>query len=273
MLSVAYVLSFLLMIVLPILLGIWLLRRLKLSWKLLLAGALTFIASQVLHIPLVLWLTRAFQDGTLPAIPHAWALIFNAVLLGLLAGIFEETARWILFKFILRRARTWEEGVMVGAGHGGVEAVLIGASSGLAFVNMLAYRSVDLSTVPSIPVEQLELAKQQVAAYWSAPLYLPFVAPLERIFAICLHLALSVMVLYALAAGRPIWFWLAVLWHAVVDAVAVYLAQSSGILAAEVAVGLMAAGSLWLIFWLRGRFPQAQPSPVAAALQATDAPG
>src|SRR5512139_2670223 len=118
MLSSAYVIAFLGMIILPILLGIWLSRRLRLSWKLLLAGALTFIASQVLHIPLVLWLTAAFQDGTLPAIPQAWALIFNAVLLGLLAGLFEQTARYLLFKFILKRARTWEEGMMVGAGHG-----------------------------------------------------------------------------------------------------------------------------------------------------------
>ncbi|MGE5249767.1 MAG: YhfC family glutamic-type intramembrane protease [Bacteroidota bacterium] len=254
MLSASYILSFSLMIVLPILLGIWITRKLHLRWTLLLAGAVTFIASQVLHIPLVLWLTASFKNGTLPAPPPAWSLVFNAVLLGLLAGLFEETARWILFRFILKRARTWEEGVMVGVGHGGIEAVLIGASAAAAFFTMLGYRAIDLSTVPTIPPEQLELARQQVAAYWASPAWLPLIAPLERAFAICLHLSLSVMVLYSLAARKPVWFWLAVLWHAVVDGVAVYIAGRLGVIAAEVAVGLMAAASLWILFALRPRF-------------------
>ena len=262
MLSSAYIISFLGMIILPILLGIWLSRRLKLSWKLLLAGALTFIASQVLHIPLVLWLPAAFQDGTLPAIPQAWSLIFNAILLGLLAGLFEGTARYILFKFALKKARTWKEGLMVGAGHGGMEALLIGLSATLAFFNMLAYRFVDLATIPSIPPEQLELAKQQVAAYWSAPVYMPFLGLVERIFAICLHLAVSIMVLYAVAARRPVWFWLAVLWHALFDGVAVYLGQKMGVLVSEGALGLMAILSLWILFSMRSKFPISAEVPV-----------
>jgi uncharacterized membrane protein YhfC len=74
---------------------------------------------------------------------------------------------------------------------------------------MLAYRTIDLSTVPSIPADQLELAKQQVAAYWSSPPYLAIMGFVERISAMCLHVGLSVMVLYALAYRQPIWFWLA----------------------------------------------------------------
>lgn len=263
MLTIAHILNFTGMILLPVILGIWLARRLKLSWKLLLAGALTFIASQVLHIPLVLWLTTAFKNGTLPAIPTAWSLIFNAVLLGLLAGIFEETARYILFKLVFKRSRTWEEGLLVGAGHGGVEALLLGVSAALAFFTMLTYRNLDLATIPTIPADQLELARQQVAAYWSAPVYMAILGVVERAFAICLHLALSVMVLYALAAKKPAWFWLAVLWHAVVDGVAVYLGQKVGILVTEGAVGVMAIFSLWILFALRPRFPhREEPDPV-----------
>jgi len=79
----------------------------------------------------------------------------------LLAGLFEETARYILFKFILKKNQTWNESVYVGLGHGGTEKIIFGALAALAFINMLAYRYVDLSTAPSIPPEQLELAKQQ----------------------------------------------------------------------------------------------------------------
>ena len=247
------------MILLPILLGFWLTRKFKLSWKLFLAGAVTFIASQVLHIPLLVWLTGMFNDGTLPSPPEAWTAIFNAVLLGLLAGIFEETARYILFKFFLKNARTWNEGVLVGAGHGGVEAVILGVIGVFTVVNMVILRNADLSAM-GIPADQLELAKQQVAAFWSSPAYTGLLGFAERIFAICLHISLSVMVLYSVAYKRPIWFWLALLWHAFVDAAAVYLMPGIGAVAVEGVVAVMAIVSLAILFVLRPKFgEQDQP--------------
>jgi len=162
--------------------------------------------------------------------------------------------RYILFKFILKKSRSWKESVLVGLGHGGTEAFLIGISAALTLVNMIAYRYVDLATEQSIPPEQLELAKQQVEAFWSTQPYLAFVGFFERIFAMCLHISLSVMVLYALANKKPLWYWLALLWHAFVDAVAVYVGQSVGVLPTEGLVAIFAAISLWIIFRLRARF-------------------
>jgi uncharacterized membrane protein YhfC len=247
MLTAAYIASFLGMIVLPILLWIYFTRKFALSWKLVLAGALTFIASQVLHIPLVLGMNSLLQ--TLP-------LLANAILLGLLAGLFEEATRYILFKSILKNIRSWKEGILVGLGHGGAEALILGIFAALAFANMVIYRNIDLSTVPSIPAEQLELAKQQVAAYWSAPWHLALMGFVERIFAICLHVSLSVMVLYSIAHRKPIWFWLALLWHTFVDAVAVYVGQQVGILAVEGIVAIFAIISLWIVMAVRSKFIQ-----------------
>ena len=252
MLITAYSLSILGMIVLPILLIVYLTRKFSLSWKLALAGALTFIASQVLHIPVVFGLTTLFQNGTL-SIPEAWTAIFNAIVLGLLAGIFEETARWILFKFSLKNAKTWNEGVLVGAGHGGVEAVILGLLGSATLVSMIAMRTADLSAF-GVPADQLELARQQVDAFWNTPIYMAFLGLIERVSAICLHLSLSVMVLYSIAYKKPIWFWLALLWHALVDAAAVYLLPMVGALALEGIVGIFAVISLLILFGLRPRF-------------------
>jgi uncharacterized membrane protein YhfC len=182
-----------------------------------------------------------------------WA---NAIILGLLAGIFEETARYILFKFILKDTRSWKEGILVGLGHGGIESLLLGILAAIGFFTMVGFRAVDLSTVPSIPADQLELARQQVEAYWSAPWYMALIGFVERIFAICLHVSLSVMVLYAVVYRRPVWFWLALLWHAFVDAVAVYMVQQVGILAVEGIVAVFALISLWIVLRLRSRFTQ-----------------
>ena len=247
MLIAAYSASFLGMILLPILLWIIFTRKFALSWKLVLAGGLTFIASQILHIPLVLGLNSFLQSSS---------LLVTAIILGLLAGIFEETARYVLFKFILKRSRSWKEGVLVGLGHGGTEALLVGISVALTLANMIAYRNVDLSTVPSIPPEQLELAKQQVEAFWSAQPLMALLGFFERVFAICLHVSLSVMVLYGLAKKQAIWFWLALLWHAIVDAVAVFVGQSVGILQAEGLVAIFAVISVWIIFKMKPKYEQ-----------------
>ena len=259
MILVTSIIGVLGMILLPILLGFWLTRKFKLSWKLFFAGALTFIASQVLHIPFLVGLTALFNNGTLPSPPQAWTTIFNAVLLGLLAGIFEETARYILFKFFLKKSHTWNEGVLVGAGHGGVEAIIIGVIGVLTVVNMVIMRNADLSAM-GIPADQLALAKQQVAAFWASPAYMGLLGFAERIFAICLHISLSVMVLYSVAYKKPVWFWLAVLWHALVDAAAVYLMPLIGAMAVEGVVAVMAIVSLAILFGLRPRFrKQDQP--------------
>ncbi|HLA05938.1 MAG TPA: YhfC family glutamic-type intramembrane protease [Anaerolineales bacterium] len=92
-------------------------RRFNLSWKVVLAGGLTFIASQILHIPLIVALGSLMEKNT---------ILINALMLGLLAGVFEETARYILFKFIIKKSRSWKEGVLIGPGQGGTEALIIG---------------------------------------------------------------------------------------------------------------------------------------------------
>jgi uncharacterized membrane protein YhfC len=266
MLTIAYLLSVTGMIILPIVLAFYLTRKFRLSWKLVIAGALTFIAAQILHIPVVYGLTALFSNGTLPAIPEASRAIFNAVLLGLLAGIFEETARLILFKFRLKNVKTWAEGVLVGTGHGGVEAVLLG---GLGFVtvgSMIAMRNADLSAF-GIPADQIELTRQQIAEFWSAPVYTAFLGLFERAFAICLHLSLSVMVLYSVVYGKPVWFWIALLWHAIVDALAVYLFPIIGVVAVEGVVAVCAVVSLLILFRMRRMFVEEKPGEVPGEAQ------
>ena len=260
MLEIAYITNFLGMIILPVIAWIYFSRRFKLSRKLLLAGGLTFIASQVPHVPLTLALTPLFKS---------WGNIAYAITLGLLAGLFEETARFILFKFILKQTRSWRHGIFVGLGHGGTEAIILGILAGLAFVNMLVYRNIDLSSV--IPATQLEIVKQQVAAYWSTPIYIAVLGMVERIFAICYHVAFSVMVLYGIITNRPVWYGVAVLWHTVVDGLYAYLGLLQiGALSLEGIMGLLAVVSICLVFVLRGKFPTA---PEAGSMEISNLSG
>jgi uncharacterized membrane protein YhfC len=255
------------MILLPFVIGYFTAKKFKLTFKefrkLFIAGALTFIASQVLHIPLVYGLTAMFKNGVLPAPPEAWTLIFNAVLLGLFAGIFEETARYILFKYIMKNSRDWKDSIAIGIGHGGIEAILLGIISITTLVQMIAMKDTTALSAFGLTANQLEIVKTQVAAYWAQSAVTPLFGFIERISAMSLHIGLSVLVMYSIVCGQRKWFWFALLYHALVDALAVYLYPKItvgsnvmlGTFGLEVLVAILGIGLLVYAIRLRNSFP------------------
>jgi uncharacterized membrane protein YhfC len=265
MLYATRILNFVLMIALPVLLGLLLSRRHKTRWGLFGVGAATFIASQAVHLPLNFGLTALFEQGALPAPPEAWRLPFNAVALGLTAGLCEETARYLAYRFWIKSARTWREALMFGAGHGGIEAILLGALTGAAFVNFVALRNVDVATLP-IPAEQQALAARQIADYWSAPWHAAMLGAVERVFALGFHLSAAVLVLQAVKRRNLLWLLAAISWHTATNAAAVFTLGTWGPYWAEAAVGVSALASLGVIFALK---PSGEalphPAPVASA--------
>jgi uncharacterized membrane protein YhfC len=190
-------------------------------------------------------------------------LIFNAVLLGLLAGIFEETARYILFKYIMKNSREWKDSITIGLGHGGIEAILLGIISITTLVQMIAMKDGTALSALGLPADQLDLVKTQVAAYWAQSAITPLFGFLERISAISLHIGLSVLVMYSIISGQRKWFWFALLYHALVDALAVYLYPKItagtnvvlGTFGLETLIAILGIGLLVYAIRLRNGFP------------------
>lgn len=185
--TLAYTLNALLMIALPIALGIFLERKFHLGWRLWWIGAATFIFSQIGHIPFNIGLTALFNRGVLPTPPQAWVPAFNAVILGLSAGVWEELARFATYRWWAKEARSWRKGVILGAGHGGIEAVLLGALTLFNLFYLLAIRNTDLTNI--VPLEQLAAAQQAIANFWAAPWYDILLPALERAFTLPVHIA------------------------------------------------------------------------------------
>jgi uncharacterized membrane protein YhfC len=249
-----YPLNGLLMLGLAIGLGVWLTRKFSLPWRLWWIGAATFVLSQVGHIPFNLGLTALFTQGVLPSPPAGFRLIFNATVLGLSAGLWEELARYATYRWWAKDARSWRKGLLLGAGHGGIEAIILGVIVLYTFIQMVAVRGVDLQTL--VPADQIELGQSQIAAYWSTPWYFSLLGAVERFFTLIAHLALSVLVVQVFRRGKSYWLWLAIFWHAFLDAAAVYSANTWGFVWAEAILGGITILNLGLIFVLR------QPEPV-----------
>jgi uncharacterized membrane protein YhfC len=259
MLYITYALNGLLMVGLPLALGWFLSRKFGVRWGLFFLGAASFAASQLVHLPLLLGLNGLAQLGFFSGIPQTSKVLFNAVILGLAAGLCEGLARYIVLRFYAKSARTWRQGLMFGAGHGGLEAIIFGVLVLRSYVYMVGYRTVDLSTLGYSAADQAVLA-QQLTAYWSTPVYITVMGAVERVFALCLHLAATVMVMRAITRNNLLWLLAAIGWHALVDGSVVMMSGSGlGVLAVEGLVGVFALASVGIIWALRPREPEAVP--------------
>ena len=245
-------LNFLLMILMPLLLGWFIARRRGASWRLFGMGAVTFVAAQVFHIPFNALVNRS---GILPQdLSVVTNLVILSLFLGLSAGVFEEGARYLTYRYWARDARTWGRGLMLGAGHGGIEAIIIGVLGAVNFVALAAMRSGAL--LDQLPAEQLPLVEAQIEAVFGTPPHLALLGAVERLFALTAHLAMSLLVMQVFTRGRIRWLLAAILWHTLLNAVAVFAVNTWSAVVTEALIGVVALLSLGIIFWLRQPEPQ-----------------
>jgi len=250
-----YSIGVLCMILLPVILAALLRRRYQVPWIVFCLGALTFVASQAVHLPLNSLLERIglLPSGAAENVP-LWQ---TALVLGLTAGVCEELARAATYA-IARRWRRYEDAVMIGLGHGGIESMLIGGVlTATSVSSLLALGSQDLSSL-GLPVEQVQAVLAQSEVLRSSP-ELAILPVLERLAALGLHVSMSVLVLQAFTRHNPAWVGAAIAAHAAFDALALVLSQrvSNGWI---IECTLLAA-SLLPIYWAWRQRPANAPRP------------
>jgi len=264
MLYILYPLNALLMIGMPIALAVWLARKTKAPWRLFGVGAVTFIGSQVVHLPLNAGLTALFKViwPSASAQPQWWHLPFNALVLGLTAGLCEETARYAGYRWLAKKARAYRDALMLGAGHGGTEAIILGGLVVIGFVNMVVLRNTDLGAL-GLTGNLLTQTQNKVAAYWSAPGCIAILGAVERLFSIPIQVSLSVLVLQVFTCNDWRWLVVAIGYHLIVDGMAVVGVYSKWPpLLIEATVAAFALVSVGIILGLRPRGePLIPPEP------------
>jgi uncharacterized membrane protein YhfC len=260
-LCVTYFLNGFLMIAMPIGLTIYLTRKFKQGWRLFWIGAVIFLFSQILHIPFNALVAPVFNQFGFIALPVDLQNVILSVFLGLSAGLFEELSRYAMYRWWTKDARSWGKGLLAGAGHGGIEAIILGLLVLYGYVQMLIVRGMDVSTL--VTPDKVALAIVQIQAYWSAPWYLTLLGALERLFTIPLHLACSVLVLQAFTRKKFWWVGLAILFHALADGVAVFISKIGfSALAIEGIIGIFAIVSVVIVFTLRQPETASESIPV-----------
>lgn len=261
-LFLTYCLSIILMIGVPVALAIFFIRRFKVSWWVILVGALAYIASQVVHYPVLKGVSALFNNGTLPIPSQAWIPLFNALILGFLAALFEEGFRYLSFWILRitplkRKTKRVESAVGMGIGQGGMEAIGFAVwpyfpiYSGIliSFLYMLFYNAGG-QLAKGISSSQVQAIVSQIAQFWTNPWYLGFLPGIERLIAFSTQIFLSILVWKSVRNRSFWWFLLAFFYHMLITGVSVFLQYSGwGYWSLEGIMAIFMVANLYLIYY------------------------
>lgn len=191
---------------------LWIIRRrYQASFKSFFIGMIVFvIATQVLEAFChIYFLTKNETTSNWLANPLLYALYG-----GLMAGIFEETGRYVSFKWFLKKENRIQESMSYGIGHGGIEAMLI---VGTTYVNNLVISIL----INQGMIEQLGMTAENEASIITSLTQLsPMIFSLagyERLVTIIIQIGLSVLVFKAVRE-RGIYYYIgAIFLHMLLD--------------------------------------------------------
>ena len=218
---ISLIITVILMIAIPVIFFIYWRRKNKertnISW--LIAGALGFLVSaRVLELGVHYFCIIA--DNPISRFINGSTVAF--VLYGIImAGVFEECGRHIIMKTILKKNRTRENAVLYGIGHGGIEILAVILPSMIfTLIIAIVFSSGDtenaLRTL-KITEETAEAALPSVQTAASFGYAMMAMNVIERLFAMCLHIGLTVIVYYGIVNGKKAFLPLAIVLHMIMD--------------------------------------------------------
>ncbi|MBM3713980.1 MAG: YhfC family intramembrane metalloprotease, partial [Actinobacteria bacterium] len=177
--DLGYILTVTIEIALPIILAIIIWKKFKVSWAIFFLGMVLFLAS-LIRIPLNNYLASLLQTPFKGELYY----IFVGAMAGLFAGIFEEGVRCIALGAVIK-PRNYYKGIMYGIGHGG-------GGESMVFVGLTVLANyIIFKFFPNIlPVN---IVSQLKATAW----WLPLVGAAERVLAIAIQIAFSVLIMHA----------------------------------------------------------------------------
>lgn len=232
--DISYIIAIVIEIGLPLVLAVVFHKKFKVSWAIFFVGLALFLVS-LARLPL-----NSFVAGILRYNFLGENLILVSILFpSFTAALFEEGFRTLGIGLIIRN-KTYEKGLMYGLGHGGGGETMIFVGASL-LANFVIYKF-----FPAFPGADL-LKTRFEAVSW----FMPLVGAGERILAIIIQIALSVLIMYAFLNKKYYFIIFAFLLHLILDFTAVYINIKLGILWAEISVIVFAAIALALILLLK----------------------
>ena len=225
------------------------------------AQVLPFFVGCAVFVVFALILEALVHNIVLKGLPVGEKIMGSTLLYalygGLMAGLFEETGRFVAFKTVLKsRLDNDRNALMYGAGHGGIECILMlgfAYASNLIMSVMINAGLADKLTA-GLSGDMLAEIEAVFGTLTGTPPTTYLLAVVERCAALVTHISLSVLVWFAAKKPGKGWlFPLAILLHAILDGLTVILAARLPVVAVEGCLVVIAAvlAGIACIVWKR----------------------
>lgn len=215
------IITVILMIAIPVIFFVYWRKKHKQQTKLnyLIAGAVGFIVSARV-LELGVHLICVVADNPVSRFINGNTVAF--VLYGIImAGVFEECGRYIVLKYIMKKNRSPENAVMYGIGHGGIEILAVLLPSMILYLVIAVLFSAGnienaLNTL-NITEQTAAAALPSVQAAAAFDYAMMAMNVIERLFALLLHIGLTVIVYYGVVNIKKVCLPVAIILHMLMD--------------------------------------------------------
>ena len=231
---------------------IWFARKkYKINLSVLGLGAIAFfVSAQVLEKIVHLLVLRPQRDGTIALMTeHPFLYVIYGIAM---AALFEETARFIFFKWLEKKRKLEvSDALAYGLGHGGLELLYLGMGSLISLLvlfSLLESSNPDLANI--LPQNTLETV--QSLSGWQV-----YLLGVERVLALVMQIGLTFWVYQAVRQKNWIYLATAYALHAFFD-LAPALSQVGWISNPLIVEGLLAVEVVGFIFLTKSIFCKKQ---------------
>lgn len=190
LLSIGIVIEILVTTVLPIGVGFWLNKKKDVPWRVIGYGALAYIVMQTVVSLLFVGFGLLVENDILPLQDPALRItqVALSIFLGAVVGVL---IRWLGMDKIKEDLKNKRAAWGIALGFGGMEAIqLVGLPLISTFWTMMTNININPETTSLSP----EIVAQ-LGEIWKTPFYIPLAGSLERLGALVMHLAVTVLIL------------------------------------------------------------------------------
>ena len=211
------IITVILMIAIPVLFFLYWRKRHKqqtrISW--LIAGAAGFIVSaRVLELGVHYLCLIADNPASRFINGNTAAFVLYGITM---AGVFEACGRYVILRYVMKKDRTRENAVLYGIGHGGIEilaVILPTMITYLAIALLFSHGDVE-NALRSLKITEETAAAALPSVQTAASFDYGMMAMnvIERLFALLLHIGLTVIVFYGVVNAKSVCLPMAILLH------------------------------------------------------------
>ena len=259
------IVSVVIAVVIPIALAAYTTRRFKVSWNIILYGAMAFIVAYFINLFVSNQLSTMINSGSYPWMDTSWFSIVYPILIGLMTGLLEQGANWLAFRISGAMGKSWGSALGMGIGHGGMESIYaVGIPLLLTVIQVVSLQTNGIASLNLSAADAASLQKS-LDSFYATPWHIPLAWGVDRLLWLVIQLTAAMLTWLAFRKRGWYWFAAAVGLQAVATATSMLIGYTSvSVWGAEGVIFVIAAVSAYILFLVKTRIIDQNPELLVA---------